>query len=97
MNTQHPVRPTDETARQLKAHLDDSLRLLLTLRDELRLELHLAGMEVKTRWQEHVEPMLTHAEAAVGTMEANARGTVDDAIRSLQLFREVVRGGKKGG
>jgi hypothetical protein len=42
--------PTTETTNELKMHIEQSFKLLKTLRDEARVELHLAGMEAKDRW-----------------------------------------------
>jgi hypothetical protein len=62
---------------------DPAVKTLKTLRDELRLKMHLAGMELKTEWDK-LEPQLDHAvsEAAVVSAEVLA-----DLQKRLEEFR----------
>ncbi len=77
-------------AIELKKELEKSLLLLQTLRDEVRVKLHLAGMDAKDKWSE-IESQLVAAEhaAAAATTEAT-RVTVDEAIKKLQNFRSLL-------
>lgn len=49
----------------LRHELDDTLDELRTLRDEIRLQIHLGGMEAKTRWDRDLEPKLFSMEKRV--------------------------------
>jgi hypothetical protein len=45
------MRLTQQTATELKQTVLQAMAQLETLRDELRVELHLAGMDVKDQWR----------------------------------------------
>lgn len=79
-----------DTVEQLIHEARESLELLRTLRDEIRVELHLAEMEVQTRWHEEYEPYFSGAEKAVEEMEVSARNTIEDAIERYRLFRDII-------
>ncbi len=85
------MRPTTETVQELKAHLGSSLQLLGRLRDEIRLELHLASMDVRTRWHQEIEPKFPRAESAVARMGSRARELVDDALKNFRRFRDSLK------
>lgn len=59
---------------------------LKALRDELRLKMHLAGMDLKTEW-EKLEPQIDHAvsEAAVvsGEVMADLKKRLEELKRRL--------------
>jgi len=79
-----------ETAKELKAELDKSVALLRTLRDEVKVKLHLAGMDAKARWRE-LEPRLqTAVEAAKDASDAS-RKAVGEAVDALKKFRASLR------
>ncbi|MCS6911695.1 MAG: hypothetical protein RMK29_01935 [Myxococcales bacterium] len=46
----------------IKQQLQGALGELKTLRDEIKVRLHLASMEAKTRWQQDLEPRLAQLE-----------------------------------
>jgi hypothetical protein len=64
--------------------------LLKTLRDELRLELHLAGMDAQTRWHTDLEPRFLKAEAALARLETSARSAIAQLLRDYETFRACV-------
>lgn len=64
------------------ADIDTQIRDLQTLRDEIRVKLHLAGMDAKDAWHE-LEPRLERLEAQV----AREGASVADA--TLELAREL--------
>lgn len=72
-----------ETTKELKTEIEKSLGLLQTLRDELRVKLHLAGMDVKDEWNK-LEPKLEEIEkSAENASEASLR-SVTEAIKKLE-------------
>jgi phage-related minor tail protein len=77
----------DEVRQQLQKGLQD----LQTLRDEIRVRLHLASMEAKTRWNEDLEPRLNDLEhqikdAGERASEA-ARKAIAEVGEALNHFR----------
>lgn len=85
------MTPTTVTTQELKVQLEHSLALLRTLRDETRVELHLASLDARDEW-ERLQPKLRAAETAVEhfTKEAaeQARESVGAAMATLTKFRE---------
>jgi lipid II:glycine glycyltransferase (peptidoglycan interpeptide bridge formation enzyme) len=76
----------DETARELKKELQKSLGLLRTLRDEVRVKLHLASMDVKDQWKK-IEPHLQEAEKAAEQVSDASRAALNEALKKLEKFR----------
>jgi len=73
--------------RDLKVELEKSAALLRKMRDEVRVQLHLGGMEAKQEWNK-LEPRLESAldRAAKDVSEAS-RTAIDeltDAVRRLR-------------
>jgi len=75
----------------LKAELDKSTKLLKTLRDEVRVQLHLGGLEVKDEWR-RLEPRLESvlSEAAKNATDAS-RTAVEDITTAVKKFRDSLR------
>jgi ElaB/YqjD/DUF883 family membrane-anchored ribosome-binding protein len=70
MQTQHD---TQAGGRHL---VKDTLAELETLRDEIRVRIHLAGMDAKTTWNE-LEPKIEH-------LEEQAKEATDHAAHALR-------------
>jgi hypothetical protein len=77
--------------RDLKVELEKSAALLRKMRDEVRVQLHLGGMEVKQEWNK-LEPRLESAldRAAKDVSEASRTAIVEltDAVRRLRKSLE---------
>jgi uncharacterized protein YhaN len=76
----HTDKTTSELRQDLKAFQHD----LRALRDEVRLKLHLAGMEVKQEW-EKLEPQLDRALNSAAQVSSEA---VTDLKKTLTEFRK---------
>ncbi|MGO9834304.1 MAG: hypothetical protein ACLP1X_08820, partial [Polyangiaceae bacterium] len=74
-------------ATELKAELEKSAALLRTLRDEVRVQLHLGTSDVKDEWS-RLEPRLEAvlARAAKDVTDASRTAVVEltDVIRKLR-------------
>lgn len=69
--------------------LDARLQELRTLRDEIRLQLHLAGQEARERWERHLEPYVAHIEAQLRHLGETTTESIREAIdRATAAFRE---------
>jgi hypothetical protein len=74
----------------LKTEMQKSLELLGTLRDELRVTAHLAGMEAKDRWKA-LEAHAAEVEAAAGEVTVASRDALAQVVTALKTFRESLR------
>lgn len=79
-----------EKMHDLKAELAKNLERLQTLRDEVRVRLHLATMEAKDEWSK-LEDHLVGAEKAAGTVTESSRELVAKALHKLEAFRDLLR------
>ncbi len=79
-----------DTTKELKAELEKSVALLRTLRDEIRVKAHLAGMNAKDQWRD-LEPRLEAAvERAAKDVSEASRQAVADATEALKKFRSSI-------
>jgi hypothetical protein len=76
-----------QTTAHLKKDIDDSLDRMRTLRDELRVKLHLAGMEAKDEWR-RLEPQIAEIERAAEQITEASRAKIADAVKRLTHFRK---------
>jgi hypothetical protein len=74
----------------LKAELKKSVALLGTIRDEVRVKIHLAGMEAKDQWNK-LEPRLDAVERAAHDASEASRTAVTEAVKVLKDFRDSLR------
>jgi hypothetical protein len=79
-----------QTTNELKAELDKSIEMLKTLRGEIRVKLHLAGMEAKDRWNK-LQPTLDAAEQAAKDATDASKHAVEQAVKSLKELRQAMR------
>ncbi len=80
----------EANATELKKELKKGLDLLRTLRDEVRVKLHLAGMDLKERWNK-LEPYVIDVEKAAENVSEASRAKVAEAVKKLQEFRASLR------
>jgi hypothetical protein len=78
-----------QTTDDLKDDLKKGLSVLQTLRDEVRVKLHLAGMNAKDQWKS-LEPHLAEIEQAAGDISESSRAAVTDAVNKLKTFRDTL-------
>lgn len=78
---------TNRAAAELKDEVKKGLEHLRTLRDEVRVRLHLAGMEAKQEWNK-LEPHLLDVEQAAREASEASRRAVAEAIESLKKLRQ---------
>ena len=79
-------RPTSDVRADMKEELKKGLEHLQTLRDEIRVRLHLAGLEAKEEWNK-LEPHLLDVERAAHEATEASRRTVNDAVERLKKLR----------
>ncbi len=74
----------------LKAEMKKGVDLLKTLRDEVRVKLHLAGMDVKDQWAK-LEPELSRVERAAEQATESSKKLMDEALNRLKALRDSMR------
>jgi hypothetical protein len=75
-----------EMKTELKKELEKNLSTLQTLRDEVRVRLHLANMDLKEQWNK-LEPHLEDAEKKAKDLTDDARAALGEALQKLQKLR----------
>lgn len=75
-----------DMANDLKNELKKSLATLQTLRDEVRVKLHLANMDLKDQWNK-LEPHLADVEKKAEEVTEASRGILNEAVKKLEKFR----------
>lgn len=76
--------------KQLRDWMQQNLGKLKTLRDEIRVDLHLAGMDAKDKWKE-MEPKFRDAEKLAEEVSEASRKAMDDMVEHFRNFRESLR------
>ncbi|WP_428261268.1 hypothetical protein [Haliangium sp.] len=87
---------TENMRKQFESDLTD----LKKMRDEIRVKLHLASMEVKERWQQ-IEPKLDELERRIDAGSEEVVGATsklfEDVGRAVRDMGERLLGKKDGG
>jgi hypothetical protein len=76
-----------DTTNELKDELKKGLSQLQTLRDEVRVRLHLATMDLKDQWNKQLEPHLADVEKKASEATEASRNLINEAVKKLQMFR----------
>jgi hypothetical protein len=80
-----------ETSRELKTELERGVARLQTLRDEIRVRMHLAGMDAKTEWN-RLEPRLESVvERAAHEVTDASRRLVEETTEAVKRFRDSLK------
>ncbi|MGZ6079155.1 MAG: hypothetical protein ACXWK6_15295 [Myxococcaceae bacterium] len=74
----------------LKAEMKKGVDLLKTLRDEVKVKLHLAGMDVKDQWAK-LEPELSKVERAADQATESSKKLLDETLKRLKAIRDSLR------
>ncbi len=90
------IDPGMTAETKTKNVFESGLDELRTLRDEVRLKLHLAGKDVKDQWESTFEPKIEKLEHQVRTATDNTvdalRDALDQAKDSFKGFRDRLVG-----
>jgi uncharacterized protein YhaN len=86
-----------DASTELKTELKKGLGRLQTLRDEVKVKIHLASMSLKDQWKK-MEPRLEEVEKAAQDISETSRTALADALKRLEKLRDALRsGGSAGG
>jgi hypothetical protein len=75
---------------ELKKELEKGVTKLQTLRDEVRVRLHLASLDLKDQWNK-LEPHLEEVEKKAHDVTDDARAKLGEAVKKLEKLRESLR------
>ena len=71
---------------QVKAEIETQKQKLTTLRDDIKVRLHLASMDAKKEWDEKLSPKLLAAEDAAKNITESSRSALTDVITKAEDF-----------
>jgi hypothetical protein len=74
----------------MKQELEKGVEVLRTLRDEIKVKLHLAGMDAKDQWAK-LEPELFKVERAAQQATDASKKLLDDALVKLKTLKDSLR------
>jgi hypothetical protein len=77
------VKIMSKTTDDLKTEIKKTMSLLLTLRDEARVKIHLAGMDVKAAWKS-IEPKIEEAEKIAEDASEATLKTITGTAKKLE-------------
>jgi hypothetical protein len=70
----------------LKEQIDQTLDELETVTDEIRVKLHLAGMDANDKWTKYFEPKLLEARQHAREAKEASKHVIDDAVKAFKEF-----------
>jgi hypothetical protein len=70
----------------LEESIDKTLTELETVADEIRVKVHLAGMDASTAWNEKLEPRLFEARGHASEAKAASKHAIEDALKAFKAF-----------
>lgn len=74
----------------LKERIQKELSNLRTLRDEIRVDLHLAGMEARKRWADF-EPRIAEAEKLADDVSETSRQAIARIAERVREFHRSLK------
>ncbi len=74
---------------ELRAELRRGVDTLQMLRDEIRVQMHLASMDARAKWNE-LEPRILEVEGLAHAAREDARDAVRDAVTKLRELRDTM-------
>lgn len=77
-----------DVSDELKKELKKTVDVLKTMRDEIKVKLHLAGQEAKDRWQK-LEPEIEKAGTEVAK---TSKAAVDELVTRVKEFKKDLIG-----
>ena len=81
---------------QFKQEVDKAVAQLRTLRDEIRLHLHLAGKDAQEAWNK-LEPSLGELEQKLGQVTDATKARAQDLLKRFGELRDRVRALERAG
>jgi hypothetical protein len=74
----------------LETSIDQALTDLETVADEIRVKLHLAGMDANATWNDKLEPRLFEARAHAREAKDASKAAVEQAVKAFREFAAIL-------
>ena len=71
---------------QIKEEVDKNIQRLETLRDEVKVRLHLASRDAKKEWVETLSPKLLEVEQTAKNITESGRSAAKELVTKLEEF-----------
>jgi hypothetical protein len=81
---------------QTQQWMQENLEKLKSLRDQLRVDLHLAGMDAKDKLKE-MEPLVKKAEHLVNDVSDTSRKAMAEIVQKVEAFAQALKGSRPSG
>ena len=78
----------------IKEEVDKNLEKLRTLRDEVRVQLHLASLDAKQEWDEKLSPKVLELEQAAKEMSESTRARTRELVDRVEKYLANLRAPK---
>ncbi len=80
----------------IKAEFDKGLAKLTELRDEVKIQLHLASLDAKKEWDDTLSPKLFEVEQSAKNFTESSRTSVTELVSKVEDFLGRIKPGAKG-
>ncbi len=75
-----------EFTADVKNEVTKSLGKLTTLRDEVKLHLHLATLDAKQEWSDKLEPKIAELQSTAHQLSESSREKVQEVLTAVEEF-----------
>ena len=72
----------------VRKQIESSLETLTSLKDEIRLQVHLAGMDAKQNWEDVLLPQIEEANTLAEDATAISQKAIEDIVHRVKTFRD---------
>jgi hypothetical protein len=79
-----------ETSSELKKHIENTVMLVKTLRDEIRLDVHLAGMETRDEWK-WLESRYAEVEVLAHRITDASKERLEELVAAFRRFQASLK------
>ncbi len=76
------------TSQDLRKGIDDALTDLEQIADEIRVKLHLAGMDAADEWKNKLEPRLHAAREHARDATVASKAAIDETVKAVREFAQ---------
>ncbi|MDB4935732.1 MAG: hypothetical protein JWP87_2704 [Labilithrix sp.] len=76
----------------VKNEVTKGIERLSTLRDEVKLHLHLASLDAKQEWDDKLEPRINELQSTAHQVSDASRAAVHDLVSRVEGFYAKLRG-----
>lgn len=85
------MKSPSELTDDVKNQISSRLATLATLRDEAKLQLHLATLDAKQEWDEKLEPRIDELQRTAHDLTDGPREAIDEVVAKVEAFLTRLR------